>query len=79
MSTTQSNNTATTAAAPDATARHATEKAGWKIPEWSGATGIGKSRVSELIAKKRIRSRKFGASRIITTPPAEFLDTLPED
>jgi len=49
------------------------DKAGWRIDEWRASTGIGRSRIYELIADGSIESVKVGTSRIITTPPREFL------
>jgi hypothetical protein len=51
-------------------------KAGWTVREWAYDTGVGASRTFELIAAKRLDSVKFGTTRIITTPPAEFLASL---
>ena len=58
--------------------RVATPKVGWRIPEWSGATGVSNSTTNELIAAKRIDSVKLGWARIITTSPRDFLKTLAE-
>lgn len=54
------------------------EKVGWRVLEWSIATGCGKSTTNELIREKKITSVKLGGSRIITTPPATFLASLAE-
>jgi len=51
-------------------------KAGWKVPEWAHDAGVSRSSTYELIAENRIQSVKFGAARIITTPPATFLASL---
>jgi hypothetical protein len=51
-------------------------KAGWKVKQWADDVGCSVSRTWELIAEQRIESVKFGASRIILTPPGEFLRSL---
>lgn len=52
-------------------------KAGWRVPEWAAATGISRSLVYELMTDKKIESVKLGAARIVITPPAAFLASLP--
>lgn len=44
--------------------------------EWSADVGCSPSRTWELIAAQRLDTVKFGASRIILTPPAAFLASL---
>ena len=51
-------------------------KVGWRISEWPKAVGISRSKTYELIAEKRIKTVKLGAATIITTSPAEFLQSL---
>lgn len=53
-----------------------TEKFGWRVPEWSAATGISRSSVYELMKEKAVQSVKFGGARIIVTPPATWLASL---
>ena len=58
--------------------RRTMEKVGWRVLEWSAATGCGKSTTNELIREKKITSVKLGGARIITTAPAAVLDSLAE-
>jgi hypothetical protein len=51
-------------------------KVGWRIPEWSAATGIGRSSIYELIDDELIALVKHGRSRIILTPPRDYLRSL---
>jgi excisionase family DNA binding protein len=57
-------------------AKRPVERAGWRVDEWAEAAGIGRSSVYELIAAGTITSVKFGAARIVTTPPRDFLASL---
>ena len=53
-------------------------KSGWKILEWCAETGISRSSAYNLVTADppRLEAVKFGRSRIITTPPADFLRSL---
>jgi lambda repressor-like predicted transcriptional regulator len=53
-------------------------KSGWKILEWCAETGISRSSAYNLLTADppRLESVKFGRSRIVTTPPSEFLRSL---
>jgi hypothetical protein len=53
-------------------------KSGWKILEWCQEAGISRSSAYNLLTASppALDSVKFGRSRIITTPPAEFLRSL---
>jgi hypothetical protein len=51
-------------------------KAAWKVREWSQAVGCSRSRTHERIAQKRVASVKFGATRLITTSPEDFIASL---
>ncbi|HEY3911582.1 MAG TPA: hypothetical protein VGM07_17100 [Stellaceae bacterium] len=59
-------------------AKPAGHKFGWRISEWGPAVGVSRSLVHELIADGSIKSVKLGASRIVITPPDEFLKSLAE-
>ena len=53
-------------------------KSGWKILEWCAETGISRSSAYNLLTADppRLEAVKFGRARIITTPPAVFLESL---
>lgn len=51
-------------------------KVAWSVREWSDATSICKALVWKLVADGRIKSVKFGARRLITTPPADYVASL---
>jgi len=51
-------------------------KFGWRVPEWADAVGVSRSSIFELIRDSRIKSVKFGSSRIIITHPEDFLSEL---
>jgi hypothetical protein len=53
------------------------KKAGWRIPEYKHATGLSRSTIYNLLAAGEIESVKRGASRIITTPPEDYIASLP--
>ena len=48
-------------------------RAGWRINPWAEAVGLSRSQVYEFIKTGMIRTVKIGGSRIITTPPDQFL------
>ena len=48
-------------------------KVGWRISEFSAATGISRASVYNYIASGHIRAVKLDGMRIIITPPLEFL------
>jgi hypothetical protein len=52
------------------------QKYGWKVNEWSDAVGCSRALTYELIAAQRIVSVKLGKSRLITTHPFDFLQSL---
>ncbi len=52
-------------------------KAGWRISEWCGEVGVGRSHTYDLIKAKKIEARKSGKATIIVTPPQEYLSSLP--
>jgi hypothetical protein len=49
----------------------------WRVPEWARATGVGRSKVYQLLAAGTISSACIGRRRVIVTPPADFIKTLP--
>jgi hypothetical protein len=53
-----------------------TARAGWPILDWAHATGIGRSMAYILLKRGELESVRIGKRRVITTPPAEFLDRL---
>ena len=57
-------------------ARGGTKKYGWRVSEWSTAVGCSRGRTHQLISAGVIGSVLFGASRIITTHPEDFLASL---
>lgn len=52
------------------------ERAGWSVPAWTRAVGIGRSTTFNLLKHGTITSVRIGKRRIIMTPPREFLDRL---
>jgi hypothetical protein len=52
-------------------------KAGWRVREWCGAVGVGRSHLYELLNQKKVRAVKSGKATIIVTPPQEYLASLP--
>lgn len=68
---------------PDSWAKHMivhspNERYAWSVQEWARAIGLSRAYVYVLLDEKRIRSVKCGSRRLITTPPAEFLEQLAE-
>lgn len=55
-----------------------TTKVGWRPKEWARDVGLSRASVYLLIADNKIKSVSHGAARIITTPPSEYLASLPE-
>jgi hypothetical protein len=54
-------------------------KAGWTVAQWSGASGLSRATTFNLLRDGKIRGVKFGARRLITTTPQEFLRSLAEE
>lgn len=52
-------------------------KAAWRIPEWASATGVGRSKIYELLAAGQIASVCIGRRRVIVTSPADFIKAMP--
>jgi hypothetical protein len=48
-------------------------RAGWRVNPWADAVGISRSQVYEFIKAGMVRTVKIGGSRIIVTPPDQFL------
>lgn len=44
---------------------------------WGQATGLARGTVYNLLNSGAIQARKCGGATLITTPPAEFLASLP--
>ena len=57
----------------------ANTKVGWRINEWAGDVGICRASVYNLMTRGRLRVVKSGASRIILTSPAEYVESLAEE
>jgi hypothetical protein len=53
-------------------------KAGWKIAEWCLETGISRSKAYMLMTASppALDTVRLGRSRIVLTPPSEFLRSL---
>lgn len=49
-----------------------TTKQGWTIQQYSHDTGLGRSKIYELIAAGEIKTVKFGKRTIVTTTPAQL-------
>jgi hypothetical protein len=56
----------------------AVKKAGWRVPEYSHATGLSRSLIYEKIADGSLASVKVGVARIILTSPEDFLHSYGE-
>jgi len=52
-------------------------KVAWTITEWRQAVGLSRAFIYELIAAGKISAVKVGARRLIVTPPALFIASLP--
>lgn len=48
----------------------------WTVREWAQQTSLSKSYVYVLLNAGRISSVKAGKRRLITTPPADYIDSL---
>lgn len=53
-------------------------KAGWRPAEWGRDVGVSRAQVYNYLNDGIIKSKKAGNARIITTPPREFLASLPD-
>jgi hypothetical protein len=52
------------------------KKYGWKVNEWADAVGCSRAYTYLLLGRGIIESVKLGRSRIITTHPGDYLDSL---
>jgi excisionase family DNA binding protein len=68
---------ASTAAPPTTANDYQPAKVAWTIAEWRQAVGLSRAFVYELIAAGKISAVKVGARRLIVTPPALFIASLP--
>lgn len=50
-----------------------TDRAGWSVDDWKKSTGLGRTKVFQLIGEREIEVAKVGRRTIILTTPAEFL------
>ena len=48
----------------------------WTVREWAQQTSLSKSYVYVLLSAGRISSVKAGKRRLITTAPADYIDSL---
>ncbi|WP_395020188.1 hypothetical protein [Dongia sp.] len=48
----------------------------WSINDWCTLTGLGRTKVYQLINMRSIESVQVGKKRLIVTPPAAFLASL---
>jgi excisionase family DNA binding protein len=53
-------------------------KVAWKVKEWAEQVSLSVSYTHKMIAEEKIRSVRVGHTRLITTPPQEFIDRLGE-
>ena len=51
-------------------------KAGWRIQEWTFATGLSRASLYKLLRAGKIEAVKSGKATIIVTSPADFLASL---
>mgnify|MGYP007123576379 CR=1 FL=1 len=54
------------------------DKAAWSINGWCEESGIGRVRCYEEIKLGRITAKKCGSRTLISTPPKEWLESLPD-
>lgn len=52
------------------------DRFGWPVSAWAQAAGISRASVYNLLADGKLDSVKFGARRLITTHPRDFLAGL---
>jgi hypothetical protein len=52
---------------------------GWSVKSWCADTDLSVAYVRELIATRKVDSVKIGGKRLITTPPAKFIESLRDD
>jgi len=50
----------------------------WSVKSWSSSLDISTSYTHALIAAGQIKTRKCGNKRLIETPPAAYLESLPD-
>jgi hypothetical protein len=58
-------------------ARH--EPAAWRVDDWRREVPISRSKFYEERNAGRIATVKCGASTLVTTPPREYLASLPSE
>jgi hypothetical protein len=51
-------------------------KYGWKVNQWADAVGCSRAYVYILLGRGTIDSVKLGRSRIVTTHPGDYLNSL---
>jgi excisionase family DNA binding protein len=50
------------------------ERAGWRINEWAGQTGLSVATIYRMMERGELRAAKVGHARIILESPREFLE-----
>ena len=53
-------------------------RASWSVNDWCAEAGIGRVRCYEELKIGRIKAKKCGSRTLITTSPAEWLESLPD-
>lgn len=51
-------------------------KVAWKVKEWCELLSLSESYVHKLIKEKTITSIRIGHTRLITTSPQKFIDSM---
>jgi hypothetical protein len=51
-------------------------KAGWRVDEWTFATGLSRGSFYKLLKAGKVEIVKAGKATIIVTSPAEYLASL---
>jgi hypothetical protein len=51
---------------------------GWRVRDWSRQAGVGRTSTFNLIKAGTIAAVKHGAATVITTPPKDYLASLPK-
>jgi len=58
--------------------RESVTRAAWSISQWCDEAGIGRVKTYAEIKQGRVRAKKCGKRTLIITPPAEWLNSLPD-
>jgi hypothetical protein len=51
-------------------------KAGWRVDEWTYATGLSRGSLYKLLKAGKVEAVKSGSATIVVTSPAKYLASL---